>query len=59
MGISNETKDLIRDQIEKCKTQKAGIEAEMQTLKSRRDDLSTQRDVINGKLQKFQTDLGA
>jgi predicted nucleic acid-binding Zn-ribbon protein len=59
MAISNESKELIRAEIEKLKVQKTGLNTEIDSLQSRINDLKLQREAINTKLQKFKDDAEA
>ena len=59
MAISNESKELIKAEIEKLKVQKAGVNQEIDSLQARVNDLKLQREAINTKLQKFQDDTKA
>ena len=59
MAISNESKALILAEIEKLKVQKTGINAEIDSLQLRINELKLKRDNVNNRLQKFQDDTKA
>ena len=59
MAISNESKELIKAEIEKLKVQKTGINAEIDSLQLRINELKLKRDNVNNRLQKFQDDTKA
>jgi FtsZ-binding cell division protein ZapB len=59
MAISQESKTLILAEIEKLKVQKASINAEIDSLQARINELKLKREDVNNRLQKFQDDTKA
>lgn len=59
MALSEETKAMIREQIELLKIEKQAIKKEIDVLSSRRDELGQKKEGVQNKIDKFQADLNA